>query len=138
MDHSNKLSTTTAALLAITVVLGAVGNMLLSAGMKHVGSVDVASAAAVRRAFITTFSNGEIWLGIFSLLLFFVCYLVLLSKVDYSYVQPASAVGYALVALLGYAVLGETISVWRWTGIGCICIGVALVGQTSPSTTGSS
>jgi drug/metabolite transporter (DMT)-like permease len=138
MDASNRLSARNAALLVVTIVLGALGNMLLSAGMKHVGGVDLASGAAVRRVFIRTFSNGDIWLGILSLLLFFACYLVLLSRVDYSYVQPASAAGYALVALLGYAVLGEAISMWRWAGIGCICIGVALVGQTSPSTTESS
>jgi drug/metabolite transporter (DMT)-like permease len=135
MDDSNTLSPRTAMLLALTVVLGAVGDLLLSAGMKQVGRVEPESPAALGRVFVRTFTIGDIWLGIASLLLFFVCYLVLLSRVDYSYVQPASAVGYALVAVLGYAVLGEAVTVWRWTGIGCICLGVALVGQTAPSTT---
>ena len=136
MDDSNRLSIRTALLLAITVVLGAVSNVLLSAGMKHVGRVELGSTVAFRRAFLRTFTAGEIWLGIVGLLVFFVCYLVLLSKVDYSYVQPASAMGYALVAVLGYAVLGEAITAWRWTGIGCICAGVGLVGRTSPRTAG--
>jgi EamA-like transporter family len=136
MDDSNKLSTRTALLLALSVVLGAVGNLLLGAGMKEVGRVEPRSAAALGRAVVRTFTNGDIWLGVASLLLFFVCYLVLISRVDYSYVQPASAVGYALVAVLAYAVLGEVVTVWRWAGIGCICLGVALVGQTPPRTTG--
>lgn len=135
MDDSHTLSIKTALLLAVTVVLGAVGDLLLGAGMKEVGSVEPGSTAALARAFVRTFTNGEIWLGIASLLVFFVCYLVLISRVDYSYVQPASAVGYALVAVLGYAVLGEVVTVWRWAGIGCICLGVALVGQTPPRTT---
>jgi drug/metabolite transporter (DMT)-like permease len=135
MDDSNTLSASTALLLVLTVVLGAVGHLLLSAGMKQVGSVEPGSAVALGRVFVKTFTNGEIWLGIVGLLLFFVCYLVLLSRVDYSYVQPASAVGYALVAALGYAVLGEVVTVWRWAGIACICLGVALVGQTPPRTT---
>jgi len=135
MDDSNRLSPGTALLLVLTVVLGALGDLLLSAGMKQVGSVEPGSAAAIGRAFARTFTNGEIWLGVASLLLFFVCYLVLLSRVDYSYAQPASAVGYALVAVLGSVVLGEVVTVWRWAGIGCICVGVALVGQTPPRTT---
>ena len=135
MDDSNTLSTGTAFLLAVTVVLGAVGDLLLSSGMKQVGGVEPGSAVALVRAFIRTFTNGDIWLGIASLLLFFVCYIVLLARADYSYVQPASAVGYALVAVLGYAVLGEVITGWRWAGIGCICLGVALVGRTPPCTT---
>ena len=135
MDDSNRLSIRTALLLALSVVLGAVGDLLLGAGMKEVGRVEPGSGAALVRALVRTFTNGEIWLGVASLLLFFVCYLVLISRVDYSYVQPASAVGYALVAVLAYAVLGEAITVWRWAGIGCICLGVALVGQTPPRTT---
>jgi drug/metabolite transporter (DMT)-like permease len=135
MEDRNKLSSRTTLLLALSVVLGAVGNMLLSSGMKHVGRIEASSAVALLHGFMRTFTNGEIWLGIVSLLFFFVCYLVLLSTVDYSYVQPASAVGYALVAVLGSVVLGEVITVWRWVGIGCICLGVALVGQTSPRTT---
>jgi drug/metabolite transporter (DMT)-like permease len=103
--------------------------------MKDVGAVEPGSAAALARAFVRTFTNGDIWLGVTSLLLFFVCYLVLLSRVDYSYVQPTSAVGYALVAVLGYAVLGEVVTVWHWAGIGCICLGVTLVGRTPPCTT---
>ena len=77
----------------------------------------------------------EIWLGIAALALLFVCSLVLFSKIDFSYAQPATAVGYALVAVLGYVVLGEAITATRWAGIGFICAGVALVGRTPPRTT---
>ena len=135
MDDSNTLSIRTVLLLTLTVVLGSVGDMLLSSGMKQVGSVEPGPPAALVRAFIKTFTNGEIWLGVVSLLFFFVCYLVLLSEADFSYVQPASAVGYALVAVLSVAVLGEVVTVWRWIGIGCICLGVALIGGTPPRTT---
>jgi drug/metabolite transporter (DMT)-like permease len=135
MDDPNKLSTGTALLLALTIVLGAVGDLLLSSGMKHVGSVEPGPAAIVVHAFVRIVTNPEIWLGIAALLLLFVSSLVLLSKIDYSYAQPASAIGYALVALLGQAVLGEVVTLWRWAGIGCICVGVALVGRTPPRTT---
>src|SRR5262245_61094783 len=135
MRASNRLSARNAMLLALTVVLGAVGDLMLSSGMKTVGSVDPDSPAGLARSFVRVVTTAEIWLGIASLLLMFVCSLVLLSDVDFSYAQPASAIGYALVALLGYLVLGETVTASRWAGIGCICLGVALVGRTPPRTT---
>jgi len=135
MDDSTRLSKSLALLLPLTVVLGAMGELLLAAGMKRVGSVEPGSLVGLSRLIITIFSAGEIWLGIGMLLLFFAGSLVLLSKIDYSYVQPVSAAGYALTAVLGHTVLGERVSLWRWAGIGCIWLGVVLVGQTSPRTT---
>ena len=50
------------------------------------------------------------WLGIGSLFTFFIAYILVLSWADYSYVQPASSVAYGVVALLGYLVLREPIT----------------------------
>jgi len=71
------------------------------------------------------------------LLMFFICYLMVLSWADYSFVQPASAVSYLVVALLGIYVLGEAVSSGRWLGVAVICLGVLLVGHTPPRTTGT-
>ena len=76
-----------------------------------------------------------IWAGICSLLAFFVSYMLVLSWADYSFVQPASAVGYGVVALLGFLLLGEHVSPLRWAGVLTICLGVVLVGHTPPRTT---
>jgi len=112
------------------------GNVLLSRGMKETGEILDFSPLALAAVFGKVFTNGSIWFGISSLLIFFVSYLLLLSWADFSYVQPASAVGYALVALLGYFMLGEFIPLTRWTGVVLICAGVALVGRTDPSPSG--
>jgi len=125
--------TKTYILLASMVLFGSVGNVLLSRGMKQTGEILDFSAAALAGSFVRVFTNGSIWLGISSLLVFFASYLLLLSWADFSYVQPASAIGYALVAVLGYFLLGEFISPTRWTGVLLICAGVALVGGTEPS-----
>jgi drug/metabolite transporter (DMT)-like permease len=135
MNDSKKPSLGTALLLALTIVLSAGGNLLLSSGMKHVGSVETGPVMAVVRALGRAIARAEIWLGIAALLLWFVCSLVLFSRIDFSYAQPASAVGYALVAVLGYAVLGEAVTAARWVGIACICAGVTLIGRTPPRTT---
>ena len=135
MNDSKKPWLGTAFLLALTIVLSAGGNLLLSSGMKHVGSVEAKPVSAVVRALGRAIVRTEIWLGIAALLLWFVCSLVLFSRIDFSYAQPASAVGYALVAFLGYAVLGEAVTAGRWVGIVCICAGVTLIGRTPPRTT---
>jgi len=116
------------------VFFSSIGNVLLSKGMKQVGEVSDFSPDALFATFLKTFSNGSIWLGILSLLLFFVSYLLLLSWADLSYVLPASAIGYAVVALFGYLLLGESVTPMRWLGVLFICGGVALVGGTAPST----
>ena len=125
----------TYALLASMVFFSSLGNVLLSKGMKQVGEIADFSAIVLLSAFVKTFTNGSIWLGISSLLLFFVSYLLLLSWADLSYVLPASAIGYAMVALLGYLLLGEFVSPTRCIGVLFICSGVPLVGGTEPRTT---
>ena len=135
MNDSKKPSLGTFLLLAVAVALDAGGTLLLSGGMKHVGRIEAATAPAVVRAFGTAIARADIWLGVAALIAWFICSLVLFSRIDFSYVQPASAIGYALVALLGYAVLGETVTAARWAGIVCICAGVTLIGRTPPRTT---
>jgi drug/metabolite transporter (DMT)-like permease len=135
MNDSKKPSLGTFLLLAVAVALDAGGTLLLSGGMKHVGSIEAATSPAVLRAFGKAIARAEIWLGIAALSMWFICSLVLFSRIDFSYVQPASAIGYALVAVLGYAVLGETVTAARWIGIVCICAGVTLIGRTPPRTT---
>jgi hypothetical protein len=117
MTHSKKPSLGTSLLLAITVALDAAGTLLLSGGMKHVGGIDAATLPIVVRAFGRAMARAEIWLGIASLIVWFVCSLVLFSRIDFSYVQPVSAIGYALVAVLGYVA------------------GVSLIGRTPSRTT---
>jgi drug/metabolite transporter (DMT)-like permease len=122
----------TYALLASMVFFSSLGNVLLSRGMKQTGEIVDFSLTALAGTFVKTFTNPSIWLGILSLLVFFFSYLLLLSWADFSYVQPASAIGYAFVSLLGYFLLGEFISPMRWIGVLIICVGVALV-EASPS-----
>jgi len=134
MSSGSAMRKRTYLLLASMVLFSSLGNVLLSKGMKQVGEIVDFSPLALASVFLKTFTTGSIWLGIASLLLFFVSYLLVLTWADLSYVQPASAIGYALVALLGYVLLGEYVSPTRWLGVLFICGGVGLVTGTNPST----
>jgi drug/metabolite transporter (DMT)-like permease len=135
MNDSHGLHGKTFVLILLMVIFGPLGDVLLGKGMKKVGAISSWSPSAFARLFAGAFSSIFIWLGIFFLLLFFIAYLLVLSWADYSYVQPASASSYVVVALLGVFLLGEAITSVRWTGVLTICLGVVLVGGTPPRTT---
>ena len=61
--------------------------------------------------------------------------MLVLSWADYSYIQPASSVAYAVVALLAHFMLREVVTPTRWIGVLFICSGVLTVGRTPPRTT---
>ena len=135
MKFPHRLHGKTIVMLGVMAVFGALGDVLLRKGMKQVGGITTWTLSALAETFSRTFRTEDIWMGIGSLLLFFVAYLLVLSWADYSYVQPASATGYFFVALLGYLILGEVIAPMRWVGVLVICLGVMLVGGTPPRTT---
>lgn len=124
-------------LLALMVTFGSVGDILLSQGMKRLGGLHSWAPEAAITFFARAFDSGIVWLAITLLILFLVSYMVVLSWADFSYVSPASAIGYVLVALMGYFFLGEHVPTTRWIGVGLICLGVIVVGGTHPSTTGN-
>lgn len=129
------LRTKTYIFVALVVVFGSAGNILLSRGMKQIGAVHMASAPDLARLFLRIFSNGWIWMGIAGMLLFLGSFMVVLSWADYSYVAPAAATVFAVVPLVGHFVFGEQVTALHWVGILIICVGVGLVRHTEPSTT---
>lgn len=122
-------------LILLMVILGPLGNVLLSKGMRGIGAITAWSSADAVHALLLLSQSGFIWLGVGSLLAFFVTYMLVLSRADYSYVQPASATAYAMVALLGHFFLGEVVTPVRWAGVLIICLGVVVVGHTPARTT---
>ena len=125
----------TYASIVVMVIFGPLGNVLLGKGMKRIGVVSVGTPAQLQHTLIAVFSSSLIWLGIASLITFFVTYMLVLSWADYSYVQPASSIAYGIVALLGHFWLREVISPLRWAGVFVICLGVFIVSGTPPRTT---
>ena len=135
MKTSRGLHGKTFVMILLMVVFGPLGDVLIGKGMKQVGTMSSWSPTAFGHLFLRAFSSSVIWWGVGSLLLFFLAYLLVLSWADYSFVQPASAVGYIVTALLGALMLGEAVTSTRWTGVLMICLGVLLVGSTPPCTT---
>jgi drug/metabolite transporter (DMT)-like permease len=121
--------------LALMVLFNSVGDTMLSRGMKKVGEVHYTSLAGLGHTLVTVLRTPSIWIGIGSLLSFFVCYMLLLSWADFSFVMPATAANFAIVPVFGAFLLHERVSFTRWIGVAIICLGVLLVSRTPVSTT---
>jgi drug/metabolite transporter (DMT)-like permease len=135
MASSKNLLAKTIPLVILVPIFGSVGNVLLGKGMRGIGEIRHRSVSILAVYFLKTLTCAWIWLGIGSLLLFLISYLLVLSWADYSYVQPVTATGYVLAPLLAHLLLGEVVPGARWVGAAFIFVGVALVGRTPPSTT---
>jgi drug/metabolite transporter (DMT)-like permease len=122
-------------LVAVLIVLNSAGNFFFGLGMERIGAIHGWSIAALHSAFVAVFSSGWIWLGIVSMLLFLAAFMMVLSWADFTYVLPATASMYVVVPLLSHLVLGERVTGLRWMGVALICVGVAFVARTPPSTT---
>ncbi len=135
MTAHKRLRTKTYVLLALMVVAGASGDILLSKGVKQIGELQHWTPAALYAFLFQVFTNVTVWLGIACLIGYFLCYTLVLSWADFSYVLPASALTYVLVPVLARIALNESVTPLRWAGVAGIFLGVMLVGLTPPSTT---
>src|SRR5260370_2869187 len=135
MKESPGLHLKTYILILFMVLFAPLGNVLLSKGMKGIGSAKNWAPGDIFHILLGIITSGYIWLGIACLLAFFVAYMVLLTCADYSYVQPASSFSYAVVAMLGYFLLGEAVPILRWVGQFVFCLGGFFFRHTASPTT---
>jgi drug/metabolite transporter (DMT)-like permease len=111
--------------LAAMILFNALGDVSLEHGMNQVGAIRAHRFTDAVAAVFTPW----VGLGILLLLCFFACYLSALSWADLSYVIPATALGYVLIALLSQWLLGETVTLTRWAGIALVGGGVRFLAR---------
>jgi len=111
--------------LAAMILFNALGDVSLEYGMNKVGAIHAGRLADAVGAVFTPW----VGLGILLLLCFFACYLTALSWADLSYVLPATALGYVVIALLAQWLLGETVTLTRWAGIALVGGGVLFLAR---------
>ncbi len=104
--------------LAAGVLLGVGGQVLLKSG---------ASGETLLQQFLAPQS-------IIGLALYFaaaLCYMYALRKIPVSIAFPSVSLSYVLVALLGFWLYGEPITVSKLAGIALVCCGVFLITRTA-------
>ncbi|MGA7156212.1 MAG: EamA family transporter [Acidobacteriaceae bacterium] len=110
-------------ILAAIMLSASVGDSFLKRGMEQVGAVNVHHLGLLWHALF----NPYVDIGIVLLIVFFATYTTALSWADLTFVMPATAFGYVVIALMGRFWLHEHLSVWRWMGVGLIVCAVGFV-----------
>jgi drug/metabolite transporter (DMT)-like permease len=111
------------AVLIAIMLTASVGDSLLARGMVQVGHVDIHHLTLLWHALFNPFVDA----GIVLLIGFFACYTTALSWADLSFVMPATAFGYVVIALLGKFWLHEQLTLSRCLGIALIVCAVGFV-----------
>jgi len=111
--------------MVAAVVCVAVGEALLSAGMKQVGR---GGHTGLRFIFAAA-TNLHVVGGTALMAVFYGLYALALSWADLSFVLPITAFSYLLGAILAHSYLGETVTLTRWIGASIITLGVVVVGR---------
>ncbi len=76
-------------------------------------------------------SSGFLWLGLLSVLLTFIIWSTILSRIDLSVAVPVCSFSYILVPLVSVFLLNEKINALRWAGIFFILVGVIYISMSA-------
>jgi drug/metabolite transporter (DMT)-like permease len=113
--------------ILIATLSAAVGEVLLSYGMRKSGEVDLTVPSQWVDLILSVIRNPYVMAGVVLLAVFFFLYLASLSWDDISYVMPLTAMSFIFVALMARFVLKEEVSWYRWVGTVLIVVGIAFV-----------
>ncbi len=116
----------TAALIATIVFADAIGDVLLSMGMKQVGEISTLRPRGLLKAGRRVVTNRSFLCGLFFLAVTFFSFLIVLSWADLSLVFPAKSRVYVASTLGARFILRENVTPLRWAGVSLVCLGVAL------------
>jgi drug/metabolite transporter (DMT)-like permease len=119
----------TFALLLSGVLLNAVAQLLLKAGTNVIGVIalsrDDFAAPLLRMG-----TEPHILGGLACYAISVVVWIVGLSRVPVSVAYPMLSLGYIVNAIAAHYLLGESVTLARWMGIGFIVVGVWLIARS--------
>ncbi len=123
------MNATTFLFLLTGVLLNAVAQLLLKAGVRPLGPLSV-DAATFASTLGRVLGQGPILLGLSCYVLSVGVWLVALSRVDVSIAYPMLSLGYVVNAVAAYWLFGEALGPLRCAGIAFILLGVFMVARS--------
>ena len=121
------------ALVLTGVLLNAVAQLLLKAGSRALGDIDLRASNAMAIAGRLVF-NLPIIAGLCCYALSVVVWILALARLEVSVAYPMISLGYVVNAVAAYWLFGENLSSTRIIVIGVILVGVWLVARSSSGT----
>lgn len=114
-------------LLFFSDILETLTHFLFKKGALTQVHLDIDSFPTFITFLLGVFSSLYLWTGLLSVLVIFIIWSVVLSKVDLSVAVPVASFSYILVPLSSALFLREKVSLLRWSGVFFILIGVVFV-----------
>jgi uncharacterized membrane protein len=113
--------------VAITVVSGAVGDVVSAWGMAQEGAQTGYKSPGIAGRLRFIFTHPAVVGGIACNAVSFVSFIALLSVSDLTFAVPVTASGYILRTLMAKFVLREYVNWERWAGVVLVAVGVLLI-----------
>jgi multidrug transporter EmrE-like cation transporter len=109
-------------MILISVILGVTGQLCFKTGMRGFEGHYLI-------IFLHILKTPVIILGLGCYFISTLIWLNILSKVNLSYAYPMLSMGYVLIVFLSWLIFKENVSLWRWSGVFLICLGVSLLSR---------
>ena len=113
-------------LLALVVIPGTVGDVLMTMGMKGHGEIDDFGWRNLLSLLWDMVRNPYLIVGIVAMAVSFFALMALLSVAQLSFAVPATASSYLVETALAKYVLKEEVDAARWAGACLVTVGVVL------------
>ncbi len=127
----------TVIVVLLASLANAVGDVLVSQGMKRFGERDWTEPSEWLALVLVVLRSPRVLVGVAFMAAFFYVFLATLTWADLSYLNPLTAMTYIFTALLSRMFLGEEISWRRWLGTLVVVAGIALISVDPPATRGA-
>lgn len=124
-------------LLLVSVGFAVGGQLMLKAAMDAIGRIGSAEVHAAGEYVGRALREPRLWGGLVLFGVSAAFWLVVLSRVPLSLAYPFVGISYVVVVLLARFALHEPVPPLRWVGVVVVAIGIAIVGFSSRSVSGS-
>jgi multidrug transporter EmrE-like cation transporter len=116
-------------LLGIAIITTVLSQLLFKQGMIILGHINF-SITNVLSLIVNIIKNPYLLTGLFFYGVSFLLWLIVLSKLKLSIVYPITSINFVLVILASYFLFGERLSIFQYSGISIIIIGVIMLAKT--------
>lgn len=122
------MNATAFALVITGVLLNAVAQLALKAGVRDIGPIAL-SADQVVPVSLRLMSEPFLWGGLTCYAISVIIWILALSRVDVSIAYPMLSLGYVVNAFAAWWLFGELLTPMRLVGIGIIIVGVYVLAR---------
>jgi multidrug transporter EmrE-like cation transporter len=125
------------ALVVASVSLATAGHLTLKTAMNRVGRIGTVQVSEPLKTVGKAAQEPRLWLGLALFGVSAMFWLVVLSRVPLSVAYPFAGLSYIVIVILDRLLLDEPVPTLRFVGAAVVAIGIALIGISSQTVSGS-